>query len=105
MKRLGDGTDWRRWIHAHYESSQKRMGRKSSNIFKEFADPDRLANVLRFEYGLDKITLSKGSEALCKWKQSHAKNDIYINTQKQKNLTLYPWNKKAQNWQHKKLKG
>ena len=42
------------------------MGRKSSNIFKEFADPDRLANVLRFEYGLDKITLSKGSEALCK---------------------------------------
>lgn len=42
------------------------MGRKSKNIFKEFADPNRLANVLHFEYGLDKITLSKVSEALCK---------------------------------------
>lgn len=55
------------------------MERKDWNIFKKFAALDRLATVLHFEYRLDKITLSKGSEALRKWKQSHTKNDVYMN--------------------------
>lgn len=79
IKWLGEGIHLRRWICAHYENVQKRMGRKDWNIFKQFAALDKLATVLHFEYGLDKIILSKGSEALCKWKQSHTKNDIYIN--------------------------